>query len=47
MTASKPLHRFDSGFIPTADRAHDSITVTRNSQLIWRKREAAGRLHRR
>jgi hypothetical protein len=30
----RSLHRFDNGFIPTANRTHDSITVTRNSPLI-------------
>jgi len=34
MTANKSLHQFDNGFIPTADRACDNITVTRNSPLI-------------
>jgi hypothetical protein len=27
-------HRFDTGFIPTADHADDHIIVTRNSPLI-------------
>jgi len=34
MAANKSLHRFDNGFIPTADRDYDNITVTRNSSLI-------------
>ena len=32
--AVKSPHRFDNGFIPTANPARDSITVTRNSPLI-------------
>jgi hypothetical protein len=31
---AKSLHRCDVGFIPTANRAYDSITVTRNRPLI-------------
>ena len=31
---AKSPHRFDTGFIPTANRTHGSITVTRNSPLI-------------
>lgn len=34
MTFSKSPHRFDNGFIPTANPSRDSITVTRNSPLI-------------
>jgi hypothetical protein len=34
MTFSKSPHRFDNGFIPTANPTRDSITVTRNSPLI-------------
>jgi len=34
MTFSKSPHRFDTGFIPTANPASDSIIVTRNSPLI-------------
>ena len=30
----KSPHRFDNGFIPTADPVRDNITVTRNSPLI-------------
>jgi hypothetical protein len=33
-SAFRSLHRFDNGFIPTANAAYDSITVTRNSPLI-------------
>ena len=34
MKFSKSPHRFDTGFIPTADPARDNITVARNSPLI-------------
>jgi hypothetical protein len=34
MTTNKRLHRFDTGFVPTANRAGDYIIVTRNSPLI-------------
>jgi hypothetical protein len=33
-SCAKSLHRFDNGFVPTANPAYDSITVTRNSPLI-------------
>jgi hypothetical protein len=31
---AKSLHRFDGGFVPTANHAYDSITVTHNSPLV-------------
>ena len=34
MTTNKSLHRFDNGFIPTANHAYDGITVTRTPPLI-------------
>jgi hypothetical protein len=44
----KSPHRFDNGFIPTADPARDNITVTRNSPLIsgvQRKRPGEDWIH--
>ena len=34
MSTNKCLHRFDTGFVPTSNRAVDYITVTRSSALI-------------
>ena len=34
MATNECLHRFDTGFVPTANNAGDYITVTRNSPLI-------------
>jgi hypothetical protein len=34
MKFSKPPHRFDTGFIPTANPARDNITITRRWSLI-------------
>ena len=31
---AKSLHRFDDGFVPTANHAYDSITVTHNSPVV-------------
>ena len=37
-------HRFDTGFIPTADYADDHVIVTRNSPYLSRKQETARRV---
>ena len=34
MSTNKCLHRFDTGFVPTSNRAGDYIIVTRSSPLI-------------
>ena len=34
MATNKCLHRFDTGFVPTAKSDRDAIIVTRNSPLI-------------
>jgi hypothetical protein len=36
MTTNKCLHRFETGFVPTANRAGEYIIATRNSPLIPR-----------
>ena len=35
MTANKSFNQFDDGFIPTANRAYDSIAVSGSSPLIF------------
>ena len=39
-TTNKCFHRFDNGFIPTVNKAYDSIPVTRSSPLISLNSEA-------
>ena len=34
ISTNKYLHRFDTGFVPTTNRAADYIIVTRSSPLI-------------